>query len=72
MQQNDDLYKSTDRGCQYASGEYIKLLNDNAIRISMAESTSFREDQASYHYKYTLIDFSIVAEGTVSSGATGH
>lgn len=32
-----DLIHHSDRGCQYASGEYIKLLNDNGIRISMTE-----------------------------------
>ena len=32
-----DLIHHSDRGCQYASGEYIKLLNDNQIRISMTE-----------------------------------
>ena len=30
-----DLIHHSDRGCQYASKEYIKLLNDNHIRISM-------------------------------------
>ena len=32
-----DLIHHSDRGCQYASNEYIKLLNDNHIRISMTE-----------------------------------
>lgn len=32
-----DLIHHSDRGCQYASGEYIKLLKDNGIRISMTE-----------------------------------
>ena len=32
-----DLIHHSDRGCQYASGEYIKLLNDNSVRISMTE-----------------------------------
>ena len=31
------LIHHSDRGCQYASNEYIKLLNDNHIRISMTE-----------------------------------
>ena len=32
-----DLIHHSDRGCQYASNDYIKLLNDNHIRISMTE-----------------------------------
>ena len=32
------LIHHSDRGCQYASSEYIKLLNDNHILISMTES----------------------------------
>ena len=31
------LIHHSDRGCQYASNDYIKLLNDNHIRISMTE-----------------------------------
>ena len=33
-----DLIHHSDRGCQYASTRYIKLLKDNNIRISMTES----------------------------------
>lgn len=33
--ESPDLIHHSDRGCQYASKEYIKLLNDNHIRISM-------------------------------------
>lgn len=33
-----DLIHHSDRGCQYASTRYIKLLKDNDIRISMTES----------------------------------
>jgi transposase InsO family protein len=32
------LIHHSDRGCQYACSDYIKLLNDNHIRISMTES----------------------------------
>lgn len=32
------LIHHSDRGCQYASSEYIKRLNDNHIKISMTES----------------------------------
>ena len=32
------LIHHSDRGCQYASSDYIKLLNDNHIQISMTES----------------------------------
>lgn len=32
------LIHHSDRGCQYASSEYIKQLNDNHIKISMTES----------------------------------
>ena len=33
-----DLIHHSDRGCQYASLQYIKLLKDNHIRISMTET----------------------------------
>lgn len=32
-----DLIHHSDRGCQYASGEYIKLLKEKCIKISMTE-----------------------------------
>lgn len=32
------LIHHSDRGCQYARSEYIKLLNDKHILISMTES----------------------------------
>ena len=37
-QEHIDLIHHSDRGCQYASTRYIKLLKDNNIRISMTES----------------------------------
>jgi hypothetical protein len=36
--QDVQLIHHSDRGCQYASSDYIKLLNDNRIQISMTES----------------------------------
>ena len=33
-----DLIHHSDRGCQYASGKYVKMLQDRGIRISMTES----------------------------------
>ena len=33
-----NLIHHSDRGCQYACAEYIQLLNDNSIRISMTET----------------------------------
>jgi len=33
-----NLIHHSDRGCQYASKDYVKLLNSNGIRISMTES----------------------------------
>ena len=33
-----DLIHHSDRGCQYVSSEYVKLLKDNNIRISMTET----------------------------------
>ena len=33
-----NLIHHSDRGCQYASSEYIQLLRDNSIRISMTET----------------------------------
>lgn len=37
-QKHIDLIHHTDRGCQYASREYVSLLKNNGIRISMTES----------------------------------
>ena len=37
-QEHIDLIHHSDRGCQYASTRYVKLLKDNNIRISMTES----------------------------------
>jgi len=37
-QEHIDLIHHSDRGCQYASTRYIKLLKDNNVRISMTES----------------------------------
>ena len=34
---NTGLIHHSDRGCQYCSKEYVKLLTDNGIRISMTE-----------------------------------
>ena len=39
-----DLIHHSDRGCHYASREYIKLLNDNSIRISMTECGDPKEN----------------------------
>ncbi len=36
--QDIHLIHHSDRGCQYASSEYIKLLTDNHILVSMTES----------------------------------
>ena len=36
--ENIDLIHHSDRGCQYASGEYINILKTHDIRISMTES----------------------------------
>ena len=36
--QDINLTHHSDRGCQYASSEYIKLLTDNQILVSMTES----------------------------------
>ena len=33
-----NLIHHSDRGCQYTSKDYVKLLNSNGIRISMTES----------------------------------
>ena len=33
-----NLIHHSDRGCQYASGKYVKMLQDRGIRISMTES----------------------------------
>ena len=36
--ENISLIHHSDRGCQYASSEYVKLLKDHHIRISMTET----------------------------------
>jgi transposase InsO family protein len=33
-----NLIHHSDRGCQYASREYVNVLNERGIRISMTES----------------------------------
>ena len=37
QQKRQGLIHHSDRGCQYCSKEYVKLLTDNGIRISMTE-----------------------------------
>ena len=39
-----DLIHHSDRGCQYASSEYVRLLSANGIRISMTESGDPKEN----------------------------
>ena len=49
-----DLIHHSDRGCQYASREYIKLLNDNSIRISMTECGDPKENAQAERINNTM------------------
>ena len=42
--ENVNLIHHSDRGCQYASGEYVRLLAANGIRVSMTESGDPKEN----------------------------
>ena len=48
------LIHHSDRGCQYASSEYIKLLNDNHILISMTESGDPKENAQAERINNTM------------------
>jgi transposase InsO family protein len=43
-QDNINLIHHSDRGCQYASNEYVSILKQNRIRISMTESRDPKEN----------------------------
>jgi len=42
--ENVNLIHHSDRGCQYTSGEYVRLLAANGIRVSMTESGDPKEN----------------------------
>lgn len=64
----DDLIHHSDRGIQYCSAEYVALLQDNHIRISMTENGDPRENAIAeringimkheylYHHKFNTIE----------------
>ena len=56
-QQDVQLIHHSDRGCQYASSDYIKLLNDNRIQISMTESG----DPKDYHQKKVIFNYTLTS-----------
>ena len=47
-----NLIHHSDRGCQYASREYVNMLNERGIRISMTESG----DPKDYHQKKVIFN----------------
>jgi transposase InsO family protein len=49
-----NLIHHSDRGCQYASSEYVKLLATNGIRISMTESGDPKENAQAERVNGTL------------------
>ena len=64
-----ELIHHSDRGCQYASSDYIKLLNDNHIHISMTESGDPKDNAQAERINSTMknelfkdIRFSRIAE----------
>ena len=48
------LIHHSDRGCQYASSEYIKRLNDNHIKVSMTESGDPRDNAQAERINNTM------------------
>jgi transposase InsO family protein len=68
-----ELIHHSDRGCQYASSDYIKLLNDNHIHISMTESGDPKDNAQAERINSTMknellkdIRFSRIAEATTA------
>ena len=53
-QKDVDLIHHSDRGCQYASTRYIKLLKDNDIRISMTESGDPKDNAQAQRINNTM------------------
>lgn len=49
-----NLIHHSDRGCQYASLEYVKILRDNNIRISMTESGDPKENAQAERINNTM------------------
>ena len=49
-----NLIHHSDRGCQYASSEYVKLLAANGIRVSMTESGDPKENAQAERVNGTL------------------
>jgi transposase InsO family protein len=53
-QENIRLIHHSDRGCQYASNEYVSLLKQYGIRISMTESGDPKENAQAEHINSTM------------------
>ena len=49
-----DLTHHSDRGCQYASSKYIRLLQDNGIKISMTESGNPKDNAQAERINNTM------------------
>ena len=52
--ENISLIHHSDRGCQYASSEYVKLLKDHHIRISMTETGDPRDNAQAERINNTM------------------
>ena len=51
---NKKLIHHSDRGCQYASGDYVSLLNEYEIKISMTESGDPKENAQAERINNTM------------------
>lgn len=50
----EELIHHSDRGCQYASGDYVSLLNEYKIKISMTESGDPKENAQAERINNTM------------------
>ena len=70
QQKRQGLIHHSDRGCQYCSKEYVKLLTDNGIRISMTEKGDPYENAvAERDRKSTRLNSSHIEESRMPSSA---
>ena len=51
---NVSLIHHSDRGCQYASGEYITILKEHGINISMTENGDPKKNAQAEHINNTI------------------
>jgi putative transposase len=53
-QENHQLIHHSDRGCQYASNEYVSILKEHKIRISMTESGNPKDNAQAERINSTM------------------